>query len=88
MVYSRVRRHDYNIDGVFVRLIDCPIQGDHRALMPTAETWLRYARNTWGAGVADLTVKWDEHGRVTHSVEFEDGMTLGEKLRQKQEAAQ
>jgi hypothetical protein len=69
-------------------LVNCPIKGDHRALMPTAETWLRYARNTYGDTVADFTVKWDEHGRVYHSVEFQDGMTLGEKLRQKQEAEQ
>ena len=86
--FFKTTRHDYCIDGVFVRLVNCPIKGDHRQLAPTAEAWLRYALNTWGAGVADLTVKWDEHGRVTHSVEFQDGMTLGEKLRQKQEAQQ
>ena len=71
--FFKTTRHDYCIDGVFVRLVNCPIKGDHRQLAPTAEAWRGYAMRRWGIDVVDLTVTWDEHGRVTHNVEFSLG---------------
>ena len=68
--FFKTTRHDYCINGVFVRLVNCPIKGDHRQLAPTAEAWRGYAMRRWGKDVVDLTVTWDEHGRVTHNVEF------------------
>ena len=70
-------KHDYCIDGVFVRLVNCPITGDHRQLAPTAEAWKGYAMRRWGKDVVDLTVTWDEHGRVTHRVEYQEGLIAG-----------
>lgn len=71
--FFKTTRHDYCINGVFVRLVNCPIKGDHRQLAPTAEAWKGYAMRRWGNDVVDLTVTWDEHGRVTHNVEFSLG---------------
>jgi|BioPla2DNA2_1021312.scaffolds.fasta_scaffold84486_2 hypothetical protein len=71
--FFKTTRHDYCINGVFVRLVNCPIKGDHRQLAPTAEAWKGYAMRRWGKDVVDLTVTWDEHGRVTHNVEFSLG---------------
>jgi hypothetical protein len=71
--FFKTTRHDYCINGVFVRLVNCPIKGDHRQLAPTAEAWRGYAMRRWGKDVVDLTVTWDEHGRVTHNVEFSLG---------------
>ena len=68
--FFKTTRHDYCINGVFVRLVNCPIKGDHRQLAPTAEAWKGYAMRRWGKDVVDLTVTWDEHGRATHNVEF------------------
>ena len=76
--FFKTTRHDYCIDGVFVRLVNCPIKGDHRQLAPTAEAWRGYAMRRWGKDVVDLTVTWDEHGRVTHNVEFSLGRVADE----------
>lgn len=72
--FFKKTKHDYCIDGVFVRLVNCPITGDHRQLAPTAEAWLRYGRCRWGKGLADITVTWDDNGRVSHRVEYLDGI--------------
>lgn len=70
---KRTKRFDYNIDGVFVRLVNCSVPGNHRQLAPTAEAWLRYARYVYGPKVRLFEVAWDDYGRVSHRVETDKG---------------
>jgi hypothetical protein len=73
---ARGKRYEYQIGDTMVTLVNPPMRGNHRQLAPTAEAWHRFAVTTYGPGVVDFTVEWNEHGRVSHRVEYSDGRVL------------
>lgn len=70
--------YSYQIDGVHVTLIDPPVdkalKGRKRRerLAEIAEAWQGYAVGRYGPGAVGIQVSWDEHGRVSHSVEMRE----------------
>ncbi len=77
-IKARGKRYEYQIDDTLVTLVNPPMCGSHRQLATTAEAWYRYAVTTYGPEVVDFTVVWDDHGRVSHRVEFSLGRVADE----------